>query len=185
MQQNFFLWVGFVANELKRRSWRKINDILHDVSKGFEGIYRRLLLRIQDEDKLLFIFQWVVLATRPLTIHELAMAVTIQRSDTSMFEEVVKNRLAACGLLLKIDDDVVNLVHESARDFFQSEQIKNENIEVCYMNFNTHRTLLRTCLDIIEKNYKSPGSISDATHHNSLLNIRELLLLARSFPLHI
>lgn len=41
-----FLWVGFVADELKGRSWRKINDILYGVPKGLGGIYRRLLLRI-------------------------------------------------------------------------------------------------------------------------------------------
>lgn len=164
-----FLWVGFVADELKGRSWRKINDILHGVPKGLGGIYRRLLLRIQDKDNLLPILQWVVLAVRPLTVHELAMAVVIQGSDSPMSAEAVKDRLAACGLMVKIDDDVVNLVHESARDFFQSDQVKSENIEVFYMDFNTHRTLLRTCLDIIEKNYTRPGSISDATHHNTLL----------------
>ena len=164
-----FLWVGFVADELKGRSWRKINDILHGVPKGLGGIYRRLLLRIQDKEKLLPILQWVTLASRPLTVHELAMAVEVQGSGTPMSAEVVKDRLAACALMVKIDDDVVNLVHESAREFFQSDQVKNENIEVFYMNFNTHRTLLRTCMDIIEKNYKYPGSISDATHHNTLL----------------
>ncbi|KAL9095257.1 MAG: hypothetical protein Q9165_002513 [Trypethelium subeluteriae] len=169
-----FLWVGFVADELKGRSWRKINDILHGVPKGLGGIYRRLLLQIQNKDKLVPILQWVVLATRPLTVHELAMAVEIQESDTPMSAEIVKDRLAACGLMVKIDDDVVNLVHESAREFFQSDQVKSENIELFYMDFNTHRTLMRTCLDVIEKNYKSPGSINDATHHNTLLTYASL-----------
>ena len=116
-----FLWVGFVADELKGRSWRKISDILHGVPKGLGGIYRRLLHRIQDKDKLLPILQWVVLASRPLTVHELAMVVELQDSDIPMSVEVVKDRLAACGLMVKIDDNVVNLVHESARDFFQSD----------------------------------------------------------------
>ena len=128
-----FLWVGFVADELKGRSCWKINDILHGVPKGLGGIYRRLLLRIRDEDKLLPILQWVVLAARLLTIHELALAVDIQGFDTPMSAELVRNRLAACGLMRKINDDMVNLVHESARDFFQSDQVKSENIEVFYM----------------------------------------------------
>ncbi|KAL9063225.1 MAG: hypothetical protein Q9161_009580 [Pseudevernia consocians] len=169
-----FLWVGFVADELKGRSWRKISDILHGVPKGLGGIYRRLLHRIQDKDKLLPILQWVVLASRPLTVHELAMAVELQDSDIPMSAEVVKDRLAACGSMVKIDDDVVNLVHESARDFFQSDQVKSEDIDVFYMDFNTHRTLLRTCLNIIEKNYKGSGSISDATRHNKLLTYASL-----------
>lgn len=169
-----FLWVGFVADELKGRSWQKINEILHGVPKGLGGIYRRLLLRIQDKDKLLPILQWVVLASRPLTVHELAMAVEIQGSGNPTSAEIVKDRLAACGLMVKINDDVVNLVHDSARDFFQSDQVKSENIEDFYMDFDTHRTLLRTCLDIVEKYYKSPGSISDTTQHNSLLTYASL-----------
>ena len=169
-----FLWVGFVADELKGRSWRKINDILHGVPKSLGGIYRRLLLQIQNKDKLVPILQWIVLAARPLTVHELAMVVEIQGSASPMSAEIVRDRLAACGLMVKIDDDVVNLVHESAREFFRSDQVKSENIEVFYMDSSTHRTLLRTCLDIIEKNYKSLGSINDATHHNDLLTYASL-----------
>ena len=169
-----FLWVGFVADELKGRSWRKINDILHGVPKGLGGIYRRLLLRIQDKEKLLPILQWVVLASRPLTVHELAIAVEFQGSGTPMSAEIVKERLAACALMVKVDNDVVNLVHESAREFFQSDQAKNEDIEVFYMDSKTHRTLLRTCVDIIEKSYKYPGSISNASRHNTLLTYATL-----------
>lgn len=72
--------------------------------------------------------------------------------------------------MVKIDGDIVNLVHESAKEFFQSEQVNTDSISAFYMNYTAYRTLLRTCLRLIEGNYKSLGSISDASHYNSLLN---------------
>ncbi|KAK2732324.1 hypothetical protein FQN55_004266 [Onygenales sp. PD_40] len=164
-----FLWVGFVADELKGRSWLKINDILHGVPKGLSGIYRRLVQQVEDKEKLVPILQWVVLAARPMTVDELAVVADIKGSDALTPAEILKDRLASCGLLVKIDGDVVNLVHESARDFFQSDQVNAEGIDIFYMNHTTHRTLMRTCLALIEGSYKSPGSIRNASLHNTLL----------------
>ncbi|KAF5875514.1 putative ankyrin repeat-containing protein [Botrytis fragariae] len=62
-----FLWVGFVANELLGRDWDKINEILGRVPKGLGGVYQRLLQQIDDKEALVPIFQWIVLAARPLT----------------------------------------------------------------------------------------------------------------------
>ncbi|KAI0799012.1 ankyrin repeat protein [Xylaria sp. FL0064] len=154
-----FLWVGFVANELKGRSWLKANDILRGVPKGLGGIYQRLVP----------ILQWVVLAARPMTVDELAVAADIKASDALTPAEVLRDRLASCGLLIKIGGDVVNLVHESAREFFQSDQVNTDGIKGFHMNRTAHRTLMRTCLGLIEGSYKSPGSISSASLHNTLL----------------
>ncbi|KGQ02036.1 hypothetical protein PAAG_11212 [Paracoccidioides lutzii Pb01] len=113
-----FLWVGFVADELKGRSWLKINDILRGVPNGLGGIYRRLLRQVEDKEKLVPILQWVDLAARPMTLDELAVAVEIKGSDALTPAEILKDQLSSCGMLIKIDGDVVNLVHESAREFF-------------------------------------------------------------------
>ncbi|OKL59155.1 hypothetical protein UA08_05962 [Talaromyces atroroseus] len=164
-----FLWVGFVADELKGRSWRKIKDILRGVPKGLGGIYRRLLQQVEDKEKLVPILQWIVLAARPLTVDELTAAGGIKESKGLVPTEVMKARLASCGLLVKIDGDVVNLVHESAKEFFQSDQVNVEGISMFHMNSTTHRTLMRTCMTLIEGSYKSPGSINEASRQNTLL----------------
>ncbi|OBT76494.1 hypothetical protein VF21_03943 [Pseudogymnoascus sp. 05NY08] len=164
-----FLWVGFVADELKGRSWHKIKDILRGVPKGLGGIYQRLLQQVEDKEKLVPILQWIILAARPLTVDELTVAAEIKASNDLTPTEVMKDRLASCGLLVKIDGDVVNLVHESAKEFFQSDQVNIEGISMFHMNHSTHRTLMRTCLALIEGSYKSPGSINDASLHNTLL----------------
>ncbi|KAI0973695.1 ankyrin repeat protein [Xylaria arbuscula] len=169
-----FLWVGFVANELKGKSWLKANDILRGIPKGLGGIYHRLLEQVEDKEKLVPILQWIVLAARPLTLDELAVAAEIKASDALTPAEVLKDRLASCGLLVKVDGDVVNLVHESAREFFQSDQVNTDGINIFHMNHTAHRTLMRTCLALIEGNYKSPGSISSASLHNTLLTYASL-----------
>ena len=172
-----FLWVGFVANELKGRSWLKANDILRRIPKGLVGIYRRLLDQVEDKEKLVPILQWVVLAARPMTLEELATAAEIKSSEDGLTPptEILKDQLASCGLLVKIEQGVVNLVHESAREFFQSEQIKIDGkSSIFYMNHKAHRQLMQTCLALIEGSYHSLGSISNASLHNSLLKYASL-----------
>ena len=165
-----FLWVGFVADELKGRSWVKIQEILRRVPKGLGGIYQRLLRQVEEKEKLIPILQWIVLAARPLTVDELAVAADIKAADGLKPTEVAKNLLTSCGLLVKIDGGVVNLVHESAKEFFQSDQVNVQGISMFYMNHDTHLALMRICLALIEGSYNGPGSISNASLHNGLLS---------------
>ncbi|KAB8074427.1 hypothetical protein BDV29DRAFT_123411 [Aspergillus leporis] len=165
-----FLWVGFVANELQGRSWGKINEIIHRVPKGLGGVYQRLLQQIDDKEALVPILQWVVLAARPLTVDELTVATGIKTSGTLTATEVTKNRLRFCGSLVKIEGDVVNLVHESAKEFFQSNQVNIKGISMFHMSQDTHRTLMRTCLAHVERSYGSPRRIDERSSHDSLLS---------------
>ncbi|TFA99628.1 hypothetical protein CCMA1212_008587 [Trichoderma ghanense] len=164
-----FLWVGFVANELQGRSWDKITEILHRVPKGLGGVYQRLLQQIHDKEALVPILQWVVLAFRPLTVDELTVATGIKAFGDIPAAEVTKNRLRLCGLLVKIEGDVVNLIHESAKDFFQSDQVNIDGISGFRMSHDTHKALMRTCLDHIERGYGTPGSINEKSGHDPLL----------------
>ncbi|KAK4223218.1 hypothetical protein QBC38DRAFT_517311 [Podospora fimiseda] len=166
-----FLWVAFVANELKGKTWLKAQQVLYGIPKGLGGFYCRLLEQVVDKEILVPLLQWVVLAARPLTVTELAAAAQVEGSDTLSVTEVLKERLGSCGLLVKIYNGVVNLVHESAREFFQSDQVNRQgsSISIFYMNHKAHRNIMRTCLALIEGSYKSPGSISNASTRNSLL----------------
>ncbi|KAL7946830.1 natch and ankyrin domain protein [Trichoderma barbatum] len=164
-----FLWVGFVANELQGRSWGEIKEILRRVPKGLGGVYQRLLQQIDDKEALVPILQWVVLAARPLTVDELTVATGIKASGNFPATEVTKNRLGLCGLLVKIEGNVVNLVHESAKEFFQSNQVNIKGISKFRMNHDTHKTLMRTCLEHVERGYGNPGCIDESSGHDPLL----------------
>ncbi|PYH42662.1 ankyrin repeat protein [Aspergillus saccharolyticus JOP 1030-1] len=174
-----FLWVGFVANELQGRSWDRINEIIHQIPKGLAGVYQRLLQQIADKEALVPILQWVVLAARPLTIDELTAATDIKASGTLTATEVTKGRLRLCGPLVKIEGDVVNLVHQSAKEFFQSNQVNVKGISMFYMDQSTHRTLMRTCLAHVERCYVSTGAIDERFDRGPLF-----LYAAQYWPVH-
>ena len=156
-----FLWVGFVANELQSKSWSNIDEILAHIPKGLGGIYQRLLQQIGDKEALVPILQWVILAARPLTLEELAVAAGIKAAGALSATQVTRNRLRFAGLLVKIDGDVVNLVHESAKEFFQSDQVNIKGIDMFHMTSDTHKALMRICLAHVESGYESPGTRHD------------------------
>ncbi|KAL4904780.1 hypothetical protein BDW74DRAFT_168011 [Aspergillus multicolor] len=164
-----FLWVGFVANELQGRSWGKINEIIRRVPKGLGGIYQRMLQQIDDKETLVPILQWAVLAARPLTVNELTVATGIKASGALTATEITKKRLRLCGPLVKIEGDVVNLVHESAKEFFQSDQVNIKGISMFHMSQNTHKTLMRTCLAHVERSYDSSSGIEERSSYDTLL----------------
>ena len=165
-----FLWVGFVANELQGRSWSKIDEVLRHVPKGLGGIYQRLLRQIGDKEALVPILQWVVLAARPLTLEELTVAAGIKTAGTLLATQVTKNLLSFGGLLIKVEGDIVNLVHESAKEFFQSGQVNINGIDMFHMSQDTHRTLMQTCLAHVERGYGNSGRIHEMSSHDPLLS---------------
>ncbi|GAW11461.1 hypothetical protein ANO14919_008070 [Xylariales sp. No.14919] len=165
-----FLWVGFVANELQGRSWSKIDEGLHHVPKGLDGIYQRLLQQIGDEEALVPMLQWVVLAARPLILEELTVAARIKTAGTLLATQVTKNRLRFGGLVVKVEGDAVNLVHESAKEFFQSDQVNIKGINMFHMSQDTHKTLMQTFLAHVERGYGNPGRIHEMSGHDPFLS---------------
>ncbi|KAI6084967.1 hypothetical protein F4821DRAFT_241966 [Hypoxylon rubiginosum] len=153
-----FLWVAFVANELQGRSWSKIDEVLRQIPKGLGGIYQRLLRQADDKEALVPILQWVVLAARPLTLEELAVAAGVKADGTIPATQVTRRRLRVGGLLVKVEGDVANLVHESAKEFFQSDQVNIKGIDMFHMGQETHRKLWQTCLDHVECGYGSSST---------------------------
>ncbi|KAI0437967.1 ankyrin repeat protein [Xylaria telfairii] len=165
-----FLWVGFVANELEGRNWVQIKELLQRVPKGLGGVYQRLLQQIDEKEALVPILQWVVLAARPLTVDELTVAAGIGPSGTLTATQVTMSLLRLCGLLVKIEGGVVNLVHESAKEFFQSSQVNIKGISMFYVTQDAHRALMRTCLAHIERGYETPGSMHEKSGQHPLLH---------------
>ncbi|KAL3483722.1 hypothetical protein BJX62DRAFT_249257 [Aspergillus germanicus] len=174
-----FLWVGFVVNELQGRSWSKIDQVLRHVPKGLGGIYQRLLQQIDEKEALVPILQWVVLAARPLTLEELTVAAGIKRAGTLPATQVTKNRLRLGGLLVKIEGGIVNLVHESAKEFFQSDQVNIKGINMFHMSQDTHMSLMQTCLAHVERAYGNPERIHELSDNDPFLSYA-----SQYWPLH-
>lgn len=149
-----FLWVGFVADELKGHPEEKVEEILQNVPKDLYGIYKRILLQIEDDDRLrvALILKWVVLSLWPLTLTELAVATGVQDSDTQTREDIMKSRLEPCGRLLRIDNRRVHLVHQSTKDYLQLDSpYDEEGLEVFRVKKTEgHLILAKTCLEYIQ-----------------------------------
>lgn len=134
--------------------------MLRQIPKGLGGIYQRLLRQVDDKEALVPILQWVVLAARPLQLEELALAAGVKAAGSIPATQVTRRRLRVGGLLVKVEGDVANLVHESAVEFFQSDQVNIRGIEMFHVGQEIHRKLMQTCLAHVESgygNFSTPG----------------------------
>ncbi|KAI9770336.1 MAG: hypothetical protein M1840_003495, partial [Geoglossum simile] len=157
-----FLWVGFVADQLKGKTESEVEEILKDLPPGLDGIYERMLRQIEGKrrESVALILQWVVLSQRPLTLTELAVATDTERSDSQSREDVMKDRLESCGLLLRVDDNEVNLVHQSAKDFLQRDEPYDEDLEIYRVKkTEAHLVVARICFEYIQRKPFSNFSI--------------------------
>jgi hypothetical protein len=108
--------------------------MLQALPSSLSEVYNRIFSNIEDEyrEEVMLILRWVVIARRPLTVHELAMARSlalpkwenkIPPADTL---EELKNDFRICQPLLYRDteSDTINLVHQSAKDHLLGEDLQ-------------------------------------------------------------
>ena len=121
--QGTFLWVGLVAEALKKCGATELEDALDEFPPGLDRMYDRMLLQIDARRKEIAakVLLWVVMAVRPLTLSELGTAIELDikcRGDFSI-DQVTRDQVVNCGSLLSIDSktDEVRLVHQSAKDY--------------------------------------------------------------------
>lgn len=122
-----FLYVSMVCRELSQPGVRLINtkSVLNRLPRGLTPLYQRILdqiIGIEDEDlvhRAKALLRSMVLALRPLTVHELAVAADLPeecRNDPSMLYEYI----ALCGSFINRRDDTVHFVHETVKTYLLS-----------------------------------------------------------------
>lgn len=114
-----FLWVALVCQNLEIFSeWETLGS-LNTFPPGLESLYRRMIQLICDSvnsDLFKRILALVTVVYRPITLIELA-------SFTEMPEGVIDNParlkklIKQCGSFLTLREDIVYMVHQSAKDF--------------------------------------------------------------------
>ena len=149
-----FLWVGFVMNELsEKRTCTEVLETIHSLPKGLPAIYSRMLLQIKSSQRRTssVILRWVTMAIRPLRLRELAAAIGIQSSILITTEQAVRDQVVLCGLFLKVQEQEVYLVHQSARDYLlRKEPDNNAVLEEFRINAEeAHLELARTCFNCV------------------------------------
>ncbi|KAH0533932.1 hypothetical protein FGG08_007454 [Glutinoglossum americanum] len=155
-----FLWVGFVTEELKGKNRLEVEEVLRNAPPGLDGVYDRMLRQIEGGRREIaaLILRWVVVAVRPLTLAELSVATDTRASGLYSREEVMENQVGYCGLLLKVNQGKVGLVHQSVKDYLEREEPHTDSVLEFYRvkRGESHLEVARTCY-----NYVQTGGFSD------------------------
>jgi hypothetical protein len=150
-----FLWVGFAMYELsQKQTCTEIDKALEDMPRGLPAIYTRMLLRIpaRKKETSRAILLWVATAARPLNLQELDAATGVRSPSSRITEEqAMRDAIACCGPLLKLQEQEVNLIHQSARDYLlRGKSDSNGMPEKLQLDQESaHLELEQKCLDCI------------------------------------
>ncbi|KAF5701324.1 NWD1 [Fusarium mundagurra] len=119
-----FLWVALVCQELQSTDIWDVLDVVEKIPSGLEALYDRMIRHIQNlgrrnPEMCRHVLSTVAVAYRPLRLEELGrlsgLPSSIQRST-----EHVSKIISMCGSFLTIRDNVVYIIHQSAKDFLFS-----------------------------------------------------------------
>lgn len=184
MDNRTYLWLFLTIDIIERspsRFRRKtdIETLLSDLPSEISDAYERILGRSEDEGKARILLEFILAATRPLSLEEANMALTIatrgencrlQRAldlwPQKSFATTVKNM---CGLFVSVHDGNLFLIHQTAREFLirTSESAKShpykwkESLNMAA----AHGTMFRTCLEYL--NLEDVASIHQRECHQN------------------
>jgi hypothetical protein len=159
-----FLWVSLMVDNLKKikhSTPKDIRQMLRELPKDITALYAGILNRIdaEYEVKARVILQWIVYAARPLTLKELTIAITITPAHTSLEDMRDDMELDLRGLLHTIfgpllvvgNDGIINLIHQSAKDFLSSEGQDNlgSKTSFCDNSQDANTVLSAACMSYL------------------------------------
>ncbi|KAH7116438.1 heterokaryon incompatibility protein, partial [Dactylonectria macrodidyma] len=119
-----FLWVALVCQELQSTDIWDVLGVIEKIPSGLEALYDRMIRHIQNlgrrnPEMCRHVLSTVAVAYRPLRLEELGrlsgLPSSIQRST-----DHVSKITSMCGSFLTIRDNVVYIIHQSAKDFLFS-----------------------------------------------------------------
>lgn len=163
-----FLWVALVAKELEKVGKWDVIKVLESNPSGLRGVYDRMIRQIGTLPMRSPIFCYKILATatlayRPLRLAEMGILAGLPdeiRSNT----DNVKDIATICGSFFRIQDDSIQFIHQSAKDYLKKNARKvlftpGNGISHLKMFSNSIETLsqeLKRNIYILE----SPGALS-------------------------
>lgn len=120
-----FLWAALVIKELRKVEGWDILDVLEEIPAGLEGLYDQMAEQIQRLGKKNPKHCWQILsaallAYRPLHILEMGVLSGLPKNISSKAENM-QSIITMCGSFLGVRDDLVYLVHQSAKDYLSEK----------------------------------------------------------------
>ncbi|KAF2968399.1 hypothetical protein GQX73_g5137 [Xylaria multiplex] len=152
-----YLWVYLmfdVINGSIGLTKGSLRTVVHSIPETVDVAYDRILCRSRDREKAMRLLHLVVVAARPLSLHEMALALAIKKSHRSYadlelepesrFRQTVRE---LCGLFVNIIDSKIYLIHQTAKEFLVQKELVNETP---VSGLNTNRLLWKSSLRPVE-----------------------------------
>ena len=131
MDNRNYLWLFLTLDIItgSRSKMSSIDSLLSSLPSKVSDAYEEILSRSSDETNARVLLQLIVAATRPLSLQEVNIALTLATQETSCtshkaldqdlwppqeFKSVVRNM---CGLFVSVHDGKISLIHQTAREF--------------------------------------------------------------------
>lgn len=132
--KGMFLWVALMLKELESRSTiDEIESALASLPDGLSEVYEQILVRLHrtlKPSRRVFccrLLRWITLAMRPLRLDEIGEALKLEygtiTSDSGFTPNLlcsVRDLELACGSLVTVQNQFIQLIHLSAREFLMS-----------------------------------------------------------------
>ncbi|KAH8707471.1 hypothetical protein GQ44DRAFT_582129, partial [Phaeosphaeriaceae sp. PMI808] len=168
-----FLWVVLVVEELLRKwddgkSLRYLQKQLDIIPEELAGLFSQMFRSLDPETRLIAVrlFQWAILAVKPLRLHEWHHILAFIRQptptslrewrlsddftkDDNQLERQIKS--ISRGLIEMSETRIVQAIHESVRDFFlrcNGFSMLDPCLESDPIG-NGHVSIMATCLDYL------------------------------------
>lgn len=142
-----FLWTTLVLRELSNaHTEEEVAQVLDEVPRGMNQLYSRTLVSMaqipRSKSLATAILTWVACSTRPLSIAELAGALSLDVPGA--YTNLKDTILALCGQMVVVDKfDRVQMIHETAREFlFNKDMVSEFSID----KKAAHARIAKSCL---------------------------------------
>ncbi|KAH8705386.1 hypothetical protein BGW36DRAFT_12497 [Talaromyces proteolyticus] len=160
-----FLWISFIIRDLRKALLTEVPQMLEKLPRGLDNYYERILYQILElgEAKSLtaaLIIRWVAMVRRPLSLVELSAATDTLPTQTHSQEEVMNDHISLCGYFLKVDNGVVHLIHQSAKDYLRSNILKKRGHPLSQFHIvetDVDFQIAQTCLKYIQGKFERGG----------------------------
>ena len=201
MNNRTYLWLYLTIDiiEKSRSNYRKfssVDTLLSNLPAKVSDAYERILDKSSNRDHARILLQIIVAASRPLTLTEANIALTLatQQGYTShktldlwplsTFSSAVRN---ICGLFVSVHDEKLSLIHQTAREFLiqkaASDSSHLDRWQGCFDMTAAHSIISKICLDYLSLDeFATANAIGEDASGNKRIKTR-MERKCESFPL--
>ena len=201
MTHRTYLWLTLILNVIRNEiglTKKKLQRIVGTIPETVEQAYEAILSRANDQKRARKLLHIVVAAVRPLSLHEMNIALAIEDHHRS-YEDLDLEKEATfgttvrnlCGLFVSIIDERVYLIHQTAKEFLvATDETHARGWKHSLVPVESELLLSKICVTylmfhVFEEEHSWDPFSTVRLNIESLVNIHHLLgYAARFWPEH-